>query len=165
MSSEKNTEPATAGVRMFLARRLAIVAAVGLAAFAMAIVAGGDDDGQPATSMPPAEAQELGADAAHQPPAYTRTLAVHAGKESAPSADPARMRGTLLDGKLPDGVVEATVLTDEDCEPDAKGVSHCRNQLRLPSGKTVTVRHPHRMHDVPCMVPGERVRVGRALHA
>jgi hypothetical protein len=72
------------------------------------------------------------------------------------------MRALLLAGRLPAGVVTATVLTDEDCAPDAQGVSHCRNKLRLPSGKTIEVRHPHRMHDVPCMTPGESVRVGQA---
>jgi hypothetical protein len=104
MPSDKNTEPVAAGVRVSLTRRLAIVAAVGLAAIAMAVVATGGDDAQQTTSVPPgpsAGAQELGADAAHQPPAHTRTLAVHTRKAPAPSADPVRMRGKLLDGTLP----------------------------------------------------------------
>lgn len=53
------------------------------------------------------------------------------------------------------------VVTDENCAPDADGVSHCRNDIRMANGKTVRVQHDHRMHEVPCLVPGERVR----LHA
>ena len=94
-----------------------------------------------------------------------RSLTVTTKGEPAPSEHPERMRALLLDGHLPRGGVDATVLTDEDCAPDAQGVSHCRNKLRLPSGKSIEVRHPHRMHDVPCMTPGETVRVRRAVHA
>lgn len=91
-----------------------------------------------------------------------RTLAVYTDAEPAPSSNSERMRGLLIGGDLPHGATEATVLTDEDCEADQKGVSHCRNQLELPSGKKITIRHPHRMQDVPCMAPGERVRVSHA---
>jgi hypothetical protein len=38
-----------------------------------------------------------------------RTLAVHADAEPALSAHPERMRALLVNGKLPGGVVEATV--------------------------------------------------------
>jgi hypothetical protein len=51
------------------------------------------------------------------------------------------------------------VLTDEQCQPDAAGVSHCLNTIRLTSGQTIAVRHPHRMSEVPCLAPGERVTV------
>jgi hypothetical protein len=57
------------------------------------------------------------------------------------------------------------VLTDEDCAAGEHGISHCRNTLRLPDGKTLTVRNPHRMSEVPCMTPGETVRVGGAVDA
>jgi hypothetical protein len=116
-------------------------------------------------SAPAGSGHEHAGDRAHQRPALTRTLAVYTDAEPAPSAHPERMRALLTQGELPNGVVEATVLTDEDCAADAKGVSHCRNQLRLPNGKKVTVRHPHRMHDVPCMTLGETVRLGRAVDA
>ena len=51
------------------------------------------------------------------------------------------------------------VLTDRQCQPDSAGVSHCLNAIRLADGQTITVRHMHRMMDVPCLTPGERVTV------
>lgn len=51
----------------------------------------------------------------------------------------------------------AVVLTDTRCNPDARGVSHCLNRLRLANGAVVTVRHDHRMMDMPCLSPGEHV--------
>jgi hypothetical protein len=54
------------------------------------------------------------------------------------------------------------VLTDEDCEPDAQGISHCRNVVRLPDGSKVVLRHPHAMMEVECMEPGEKVLLRRA---
>jgi hypothetical protein len=134
----------------------AALAAVAVAAAAIVLTAGGS----PTTPAPGGHAS--GPDASYQRPAFVRSLAVTTTGEPAPSAHPQRMRALLLAGRLPAGVVTATVLTDEDCAPDAQGVSHCRNKLRLPSGKTIEVRHPHRMHDVPCMTPGESVRVGQA---
>ena len=139
--------------------KLSLVAAAVAALAAAALAAGGSPPAQPRPSAAPADRR----DTSHQRPTDVRTLAVVTTAEPAPSADPDRMRALLLDGKLPAGVVTATVLTDDDCAPDAAGVSHCRNQLRLPSGKTIEVRHPHRMHDVPCMTPGETVRLGRAV--
>jgi hypothetical protein len=67
-------------------------------------------------------------------------------------------RGT----KPPSSETDAVVVTDENCTPDAKGVSHCRNEIRMASGKTVRVQHDHRMHEVPCLVPGEKVRLRSA---
>ncbi|MGZ4431211.1 MAG: hypothetical protein ACXVYV_06135 [Gaiellales bacterium] len=54
------------------------------------------------------------------------------------------------------------VLSDEACTPDAAGVSHCLNRIRLADGTVITVVHPHRMAEVPCLAPGERVRVAMA---
>jgi len=139
---------------------LAVVAAVAAMVLATVLLV---DGGSPARSSPAVQA--AGHDASHQPPAAVRTLDLASDAEPAPSVHPERMRGLLLDGKLPTGVVNATVLTDEDCAPDTDGVSHCRNKLRLPGGQTIEVRHPHRMHEVPCMSPGETVRVGRAVGA
>ncbi|MGZ4137590.1 MAG: hypothetical protein ACXVPX_08475 [Actinomycetota bacterium] len=59
----------------------------------------------------------------------------------------------------PAGPMMATVLSDANCAPDADGVSHCLNRLRLDSGSELTVRHNHRMIEVPCLSPGERVLV------
>ena len=135
-------------------------AAAALAAILLAATTGSSS--RPAAPAPTAQAPQ--GDTSHQRPAFARSLTVTTKGEPAPSEHPERMRALLLDGKLPRAGVKATVLTDEDCAPDAQGVSHCRNKLRLPSGKTIEVRHPHRMHDVPCMTPGETVRVHRAVH-
>ena len=51
------------------------------------------------------------------------------------------------------------VLSDDQCQPDADGISHCLNTIRLASGETLTVRHPHDMAKVACLAPGERVMV------
>ncbi len=64
-----------------------------------------------------------------------------------------------LKGAPPGAMTQATVLTDENCEPDGYGISHCLNELRLASGRQITVRHDHNMHMYPCLGPGERVRV------
>jgi hypothetical protein len=137
-----------------------------LAVSAFAGHAGGQGtDRRPVASTQEHADHDHAGDPAHRQPAFVRTLAVHTEHEPAPSAHPKRMRALLTAGRLPSGVVDATVLTDEDCEADATGVSHCRNELKLPSGRTFTVKHPHRMHDVPCMTPGETVRVGRAVGA
>jgi hypothetical protein len=37
-----------------------------------------------------------------------------------------------LRGPLPASGAVALVETDEDCQPDARGVSHCTNRMRLP---------------------------------
>ncbi len=64
-----------------------------------------------------------------------------------------------VSGLPPAAATEATVLSDESCQPDRLGVSHCLNALRLGDGRTLTVRHDHRMADSPCLRPGERVLV------
>jgi hypothetical protein len=69
------------------------------------------------------------------------------------------LRAKLVSGTMPTAAVEATVLTDEQCQPDAHGLSHCLNRLRLPDGSEIRVRHPHDMTLVPCLAPGEHVRL------
>lgn len=66
------------------------------------------------------------------------------------------LRGTLVTGELPGGAHEAEVLSDRDCAPDTDGVSHCLNELALGSTR-LTIRHRHRMSQVPCLRPGETV--------
>lgn len=65
--------------------------------------------------------------------------------------------------RLINGVIRhrmrAIVLSDSRCQPDAAGVSHCLNRLRLANGRTVTVVHDHRMMNMPCLSPGEHVVV------
>lgn len=53
--------------------------------------------------------------------------------------------------------MRATVLSDSRCNPDAHGVSHCLNRMRLSDGRVVTVVHDHRMATMPCLSPGEHV--------
>lgn len=89
-----------------------------------------------------------------------RTVRVFA-HEPAPSPSATDLRARLEKGTLPAGTVKATVLTDENCEPDAQGISHCRNRVRLASGQTVSLRHPHDMNQVPCLAPGEKVLLSR----
>ncbi|MEX2557700.1 MAG: hypothetical protein WEB06_18975 [Actinomycetota bacterium] len=68
----------------------------------------------------------------------------------------------LVSGSVPMTATIATVLSDENCSPDAAGVSHCTNRLRIDGGGEVTVMHPHRMAEVACLAPGERVEVQAA---
>lgn len=75
------------------------------------------------------------------------------------SASVTELSAKLESGDLSDQPINATVLTDEQCAPDSQGISHCLNALRLDNGEILTVRHNHRMHDVPCLQPGEMVRV------
>ena len=73
------------------------------------------------------------------------------------------LHAKLIGGTMPAAAMEATVLTDEQCEPDGQGISHCLNRLRLPDGSEIAVRHPHNMDGVPCLAPGENVRLVPAL--
>lgn len=67
------------------------------------------------------------------------------------------LHAKLVGGTMPSATVQATVLSDEECQPDAQGVSHCLNRLRLADGSEIQVRHPHDMTVVPCLAPGEHV--------
>lgn len=65
----------------------------------------------------------------------------------------------LKQGRIPDHPVRAVVETDTDCAPDAYGISHCTNRLRLPDGGMLEVRHDHNMRNYPCLSPGETVQL------
>lgn len=93
-------------------------------------------------------------------PAAARTLVVFRDGEPSPSVTPIVLRVQLISGAL-EGA-DATVLTDEDCAPDDVGISHCRNRLRLGNGTEIVVRHPHDMMKIPCLKPGEPVRLAVA---
>jgi hypothetical protein len=62
-------------------------------------------------------------------------------------------------GRAPPRPRAATVLTDENCEPDRNGIAHCLNRLELDGGARLVVRHDHNMGNDPCLAPGERVVV------
>ena len=65
----------------------------------------------------------------------------------------------VIKGKAPAAQTEGTVLSDENCAPDARGISHCHNRIQMDTGGELTVVHSHRMANVPCLSPGERVLV------
>lgn len=143
-------------------RRLAFGAAVVAVSATVALVVG-DVGSRKGTDRPAHDVRPVPTHAnAHERPAAVRTLVVSSQAEPAPSQPGQIMRGRRVEGAMPSRTSLATVLTDEDCSPDAAGVSHCRNKIRLSTGRTLTVRHPHRMAEVPCMVPGERIRVEAA---
>jgi hypothetical protein len=95
----------------------------------------------------------------HKPPTTMRRLMVSADRAPAPSQPGATMRALRLGGVVPRTAAVGTVVSDDDCAPDAVGISHCINGIRLANGRMLSVRHPHRMAEVPCMTPGERVQV------
>ena len=76
-----------------------------------------------------------------------------------PSAHPRRLSSMLEQGVMPRHATTGEVLSDTECAPDEDSISHCRNEVRLADGKTIVLRHPHRMADVPCLAPGETVRL------
>lgn len=65
---------------------------------------------------------------------------------------------TLVSGTLERGSYRAVVLSDANCAPDAEGVSHCLNALSV-GESVVTIRHHHRMDQVPCLRAGESVTI------
>ena len=89
-------------------------------------------------------------------PETARTVTVSATMPM-PSAHERRLSAMLEQGTMPEGPMMAEVLTDTDCAPDEHMISHCRNEVQLPDGRTIVLRHPHNMHKVPCLAPGEQV--------
>jgi hypothetical protein len=69
------------------------------------------------------------------------------------------MSAMLEEGVMPTGPMMAEVVTDSDCAPDEQMISRCRNVVRLKDGSELVLRHPHNMSEVPCMAPGEMVRL------
>ena len=136
---------------------LAAVLALVASAVAFALVRSAAPAESQALSTPP-DAQ-VTADPAHTAPGTMRTLVVVRGREPGPSRPGSVLHGRLVGGHEPAGETIASVVADQDCAPDPHGVSHCLNVLRLDDGTTFSVRHPHRMAEVPCLTPGERVRV------
>ena len=87
-----------------------------------------------------------------------RTLVVSRAQPPASRAG-VLLNGRLVEGPMPSAATEGTVLTDEDCGADLRGISNCLNRIRLADGREISVRHPHDMHQVPCFAPGEPVHV------
>lgn len=139
-----------------------VAAAVGAAALAIAAGLAVFSGSEPPAAHPQAPA----------PP--SRTVVVSFGAETLPPALQARACGprtgcangqaslslvSFVGGDRPPATGTATVLTDTNCEPDAYGISHCLNALRLQGGGSLVVRHAHDMHAYPCLAPGDTVRL------
>lgn len=70
----------------------------------------------------------------------------------------------LVSGAIPADVAGVTVLTDENCQPDQDGVSHCLNRIQFTSSQgsgEATVQHHHRMAEESCLTPGETLTLIR----
>lgn len=93
-------------------------------------------------------------------PGDPRTVVVGGMTTSLPgtSNEAGYLMTNLRAGQIPEGATEAKVLTDTNCEPDADGISHCLNDLQIGT-VIVTVQHHHQMDRVPCLSPGEIVKL------
>ena len=91
-------------------------------------------------------------------PATARTVAISRTMPM-PSAHERRLSAMLEHGTMPDRSMMAEVMTDSNCAPDAEMISRCRNVIRLADGRQIVLRHPHDMTKIPCLAPGERVRL------
>ncbi len=138
--------------RRQLRRRLALTWMLG-ALVASVLIAGLVLLARPQTHVAPS----AGASAA---PAGLRVVQLTTAPDAA-SSDTQTI-AVLLAGAMPRGTVKATVTSDENCAPDAQGYSHCSNDLRLPDGSVLHLRHNHPMATVACLAPGEKVLVRRA---
>lgn len=91
-------------------------------------------------------------------PENVRTVTVSTAMPR-PSAGERTLSAMLVEGTLPPAPTSAEVLTDTQCVPDEEMISRCRNEMMLPDGSTIVLRHPHDMTKVPCLAPGEQVRL------
>lgn len=134
---------------MRIALVIAVAAVAATAVVAAGVLARGGSDG--ATLAPVSE---------HAVPVPSEARDVLVSRAMPlPSAHARRLSAMLERGAMPARPVSAEVLTDTECEPDAELVSRCRNEVRLGDGRVLVLRHPHRMSDVPCLAPGEAVRL------
>ena len=68
----------------------------------------------------------------------------------------------LESGVIPAGVTHLQVLTDENCQPDADGVSHRLNRVQFETEDgtgQAALRHHHRMWEEPCLTPGQTLEL------
>ena len=91
-------------------------------------------------------------------PASARTVLLSRAMPM-PSAHERRLSAMLEEGTMPPRPMMADVMTDADCAPDGQMISRCRNVMRLADGRRLVLRHPHDMSKIPCLAPGERVRL------
>ena len=72
----------------------------------------------------------------------------------------------LADGNAAvQGPAIGIVMSDTQCEPDAQGFSHCRNDIALANGIRITVIDTHDISRHPCLEPGERLSLRRIAPA
>jgi len=133
-------------------RARSLIAVLAFAALAVGLAACGG--GETSSSASTAGAHAV-------PGEVERTVIVY-DNVPAPSPSQVILHAGLEEGQLPAEPVTAVILTDEECEPDSQGISHCRNEAQLPSGETVVLRHSHDMMQVECLAPGEEVVLRRA---
>lgn len=129
-----------------------LIAVLAITALAVGLAACGS--GETSSSVSTAGAHAI-------PGEVERTVIVY-DQVPAPSPSQVTLHAGLEEGQLPAEPVTAVILTDENCEPDAEGISHCRNEAQLPSGEKVVLRHLHDMMQVECLAPGEEVILRRA---
>jgi hypothetical protein len=89
-----------------------------------------------------------------------RRVAITDGARVSRNQDPVYVQ--LIDGTIPAGVRNLTVLTDENCTPDADGISHCINRVQFETGQGIdqaVLQHHHRMSEESCLAPGEVVEL------
>ena len=101
---------------------------------------------------------DLATDVPHFQTAIERRLSVTTDAVVSKSHDHVQVQ--LVSGTIPPDVTRLTVVTDENCQPDQDGVSHCLNRVTYQSAQGMgeaVVRHNHRMSEVPCLAPGETV--------
>lgn len=128
-----------------------------LTAVAVASTWAGRESGE-APPQAPSEQQILSDSAHEQPESDKRTVLV--ADEPTLGSDQETLTVGLEEGTMPPSTAtDAVVMTDENCTPDARGVSYCLNEIQIDGGETLSVRHKHRMHEVPCLVPGEPIRL------
>jgi hypothetical protein len=122
--------------------------ALSVALFAVILIGDGrqSSGGDPATTVP------------HFQTAIERQLSITTDAVVSKSQDHVSVQ--LVSGAIPPDVTRLTVLTDENCQPDQQGVSHCLNRVTYQSAQGMgeaVLRHNHRMSEVPCLAPGETV--------
>ncbi|KAB8140046.1 hypothetical protein F8S13_25565 [Chloroflexia bacterium SDU3-3] len=131
-------------------RRLLIIIGGGVLVLALAFLIGRMRAPQPAAADP--------GHPAAQASSQGRTLVIVPRGQQSPaiSGEGGVLFASLISGAAPKSGAAAVVRTDENCTPDAQGVSHCINALALGEAQLV-VQHHHDMAQVPCLSPGESI--------
>ena len=132
---------------------LAVITATAMAvaaAFGTGVIGGG--------SSPKADTGGYTSEHPVTVPASLRTVFV-SYEMPMPSVRARSLSAMLIEGRLPETPMMADVLTDTECTPDANMISRCRNEMQLANGDRIVVRHPHDMRSIPCLAPGEQVRL------